>query len=253
MKIKCYIPSYSCPEYFYKVVNTFASYHHDVTFILYVASDVDPKRLPQNKCDIRKFDPSIGHGLVHQYYDDIKKDIDNYDIFIYSEDDIEILPETFDLFLKLNRELDDEHVVGFMRYEIYEGRYYMNEFQPGTPHSIAPQPQKINNKWYVSYQNVHQGCFILEKRNLKKLLSNPEFVSGWPNNKVMLEDAATNVYKSTWPGTPNGLQRVCPVNEVKNLIIHHLSDRHTKISRNYLELNQVEQEIQLCLTRLPHQ
>ena len=235
--ILCYIASFTNHSDFYKVLETVQSYKkYKVDIIIYTTEPIYPNHLTDN-VKVFNYDKSIKENLVTQHRSHILTSINDYDLFLYLENDIIINESTIDTFIEENSILDDNTTVGFIRYEDCNGKKYLNEFMPGCTHNHLPKFKNINDKTYFTLCNVHQGCYLLEQRHLKKFISNNQFTL---NLGPGLEAAASNFYKSDlWPGLPNALEKVYPVNKLEQLLIHHASNKHTKTNTGFLTFDQL--------------
>jgi hypothetical protein len=236
-KILCYIASFTNHSEFYKVLETVLSYKkYKLDVIIYTTDPVNPIYL-LNNVKVITYDKSIKENLVTEHRKHIPISINDYDLFLYLENDIIINESTLDTFIEENSLLDDNTTVGFIRYEDCNNKKYLNEFMPGCTHNHLPTFKTINNKLYFTLNNVHQGCYLLEQRHLKKFISNNQFTL---NLGPGLEAAASNFYKSNlWPGLPNTLEKVYPVDKLEQLLIHHASNKHTKTNTGFLTFDQL--------------
>lgn len=257
MKIAIYIPSYNLSDYFYKVIKNFMNFKtHEVHIKTYTINPLDLKQtfnkvtINDNNFSITPFhfDASIKQGLAFKYRDHLIEDKDKYDLFVYCEDDILINESVINTFIEENKQLSDEEVIGVLRYEAFIGGKYLTEFDETTAHthSLTPVIKEINNRKYFSTENVHQGCWILERRNLNKILIDNEFVFKWGELSKfgeISEDAASNVYGGKWPGTSKGLNRIIPIDKVDNLLVHHLSNKYIKKCDSIWSINKLKEKL----------
>jgi len=236
-KILCYIASFTNHSEFYKVLETVLSYKkYKLDVIIYTTEPVQFNYL-LNNVKVITYDKSIKENLVTEHRKHIPISINDYDLFLYLENDIIINESTLDTFIEENSLLDDNTTVGFIRYEDCNNKKYLNEFMPGCTHNHLPTFKTINNKLYFTLNNVHQGCYLLEQRHLKKFISNNQFTL---NLGPGLEASASNFYKSNlWPGLPNTLEKVYPVDKLEQLLIHHASNKHTKTNTGFLTFDQL--------------
>ena len=225
-KILTFIPSYGTNNSDYlklilKELNSIDT--HKIDIILYTTEDYD---FIGSDIDVRKYNRDIKLGLTHEYKSDLLKNIDNYDLFLYLEDDILFTHENLITFENENKYLPDNYVIGLIRYEEHNGKKYLNEMCKNSgQHSAIPVVGQTGGRYYFSIENVHQGSFILERRNIKKLMSDNKFIINFGES---LEDAASNFYKGKWPGSFNGLNKIYPSDSIDNLMIHHLPNKHSK-------------------------
>ena len=140
-----------------------------------------------------------------------------YDLFIYSEDDILITERNIDAFVEMTKILPEKYIAGFIRYEISEtGRKYYNDFHNRfhwDPNSVL----KIGEDIFAYYTNEHSGCFILTQGQLQKAINSGGFLL--PPRKGRYgtpETAATDPY------TQCGLKKLICISNMNDFCIHHL-------------------------------
>ena len=63
------------------------------------------------------FKPEIRHGLAFVHRQHMMEQADNYDLFIYSENDVLIREENLEAYLRVTERLPPEYLSGFLRYE----------------------------------------------------------------------------------------------------------------------------------------
>lgn len=244
-KILCFIASYHNIEEFYRVLHTTLSYqNYDVDIIVYTTEAVNPEYLKSN-VSVKYYSKEIGHYLtcLHRY--DILPNIEKYDMFLYLENDIVINEATINTFVHENYLLPSDHSIGFIRYEECNSKRYLNEFMPNSSHNHLPKYKILNNRKYFYTENVHQGCWLLEKRNLLQLVKHDplRFDLNFVNN---LEAAASNFYRSDmWPGLPNSINKVYPIDCIDQLFIHHASNKHTQTNRGFMTDVELKNHIEL--------
>jgi len=141
----------------------------------------------------------------------------DYDLFIYTEDDTLITEDNISAFLDLTKFLNDDEIAGFMRYEIGPDnqKYY------STIHgSYFWDPRSIRRRGHYTlahYTNDHSGGFILTAPQLKKCLDSGGFMQGVRKGRYdMLCTAATDPY------TQCGMQKLVPVSHLERFLLAHL-------------------------------
>jgi hypothetical protein len=225
-KILTFIPSYGTnnSNYLKLILEELNSIDtHNIDIILYTTEDYD---FITDNVDVRKYNKDIKIGLTHEYKLDLLNSIDNYDIFLYLEDDILFTHKNLITFENENKYLPDDYVIGLLRYEEYNGKKYLNEMcKNSDQHSSIPIVGQTDDRYYFSIENVHQGSFILERRNIKQLIDNDNFIINFGES---LEAAASNFYKGKWPGNSNGLNKIYPFDSIDDLMVHHLPNKHCK-------------------------
>ena len=140
-----------------------------------------------------------------------------YDLFIYSEDDTLITERNIDAFVKMTRILPEKYIAGFLRYEISEtGRKYYNDFHNRfhwDPNSVL----KIGEYIFAYYTNEHSACFILTQGQLQKAINSGGFLLPPRKGRYgMPETAATDPY------TQCGLKKLICISHLNDFCVHHL-------------------------------
>jgi len=159
------------------------------------------------------FNESIGHDLVNQYKNDLVKFVDNFDLFMYSEDDILITEENIKCFLEWKDILFSNEICGFLRYEEKNGEKYFIDMH----HSFPSLKHKTSNLF--SIHNLHQGCWILTKKQLIKLLDYiPDYIENHPKYGKLEQGA-------TWPFIIGKFTKLYPM-DFSKLMIHHLPNKY---------------------------
>ena len=217
------------------------------------------KGLKYKNLDIKQeiFDASLGYWLAHRHKKFIAENKDEFDIFVYSENDMLITEENIDVFAKHSKNLSKTNLVpGFLRYETNNGKdKYLIDLHPNhaanripfyfaTKHIISMLPEKtalalglhpiirksniqINGKRYFEVQNLHQGSYVLTKSQLKTVLGSGNYFNEKNNYAGVREGAASNVYAKC------GITKVIGQDDLENSLIHHLPDKYARMHPTY--------------------
>jgi len=143
--------------------------------------------------------------------------VDQYDLFIYSEDDTLIEEKHVDAFLAATELLPQDCIAGFMRYEIGpDGTKYYSTLHGHfhwDPHSVL----RAGGEVFAHYTNEHSACFIITRDQLKKGLANGGFLKGPRIGRYdMLCTAATDPY------TQCGMKKLICISRFDDFCLHHL-------------------------------
>ncbi len=162
--------------------------------------------------------------------------VDDYDLFIYSEDDTLITKRNIDAFLAMTRMLPEEYIAGFIRYEISEkGRTYYNDFHKHfhwDPNSVV----KIGGDSFAYYTNEHSACFMLTHGQLQRVINSGGFLLPPRRGRyAMPETAATDPY------TQCGLKKLICISRLKDFCVHHLPNVY--IGKMGVDAEDAEREI----------
>jgi hypothetical protein len=185
----------------------------------------------------------LGHGLVFEPRQYMLDHIDDYDYFLYNEDDILIPKESLEYAIKVNEKLIKHNLqynVGFLRYELKNNITEFVDLHPGNSihlggngvSDIIRYVTKIEEEYYFNAWNPHSGNFLLHKDQIKLLKSNNHFpTSPIATYAGILESGAT--------GFNDVIRKFTPTEGYKNLMVHHMSDKYTfnpvKVSTDMLD------------------
>ena len=193
------------------------------------------------KTEIRSKD--LGHGLVFEPRQYILDHIEEYDYFLYNEDDIFISKESLEFAIETNEKLIQHNIqynVGFLRYELENN---IPEFVDLAPYNsvhlggngvsdVIRYVTNIKNEYYFNAWNPHSGNFLLSKEQVKLLHTNNYF-STVPKATYcgILESGAT--------GFNEVIVKYTPVENYKKLMVHHMSNKYifnpVKVSTDLLD------------------
>ena len=147
--------------------------------------------------------------------------LDQYDLFIYSEDDTLITERNVDAFMEVTQVLPDNYIAGFIRYEVSEsGRKYYSTIHSHyhwNPNSVM----KIGNYILAHYTNEHSACFILTQNQLKKAIYSGGFLLPARAGRYGMPETA-----STDPYTQCGLKKMVCISHLENFSLHHLPNAY---------------------------
>jgi 2-polyprenyl-3-methyl-5-hydroxy-6-metoxy-1,4-benzoquinol methylase len=143
--------------------------------------------------------------------------MEDYDLFIYSEDDTLITERSIDAFIEVTRILPKEFIAGFIRYEISESgnKYYstIHAHYHWDPNSVL----QIGKYIFAHYTNDHSACFILTKGQLKRAIHSGGFLLPPRIGRYdMLVTAATDPY------TQCGMKKLVCISRLDEFCLHHL-------------------------------
>jgi 2-polyprenyl-3-methyl-5-hydroxy-6-metoxy-1,4-benzoquinol methylase len=145
----------------------------------------------------------------------------DYDLFIYSEDDTLITEKHIEAFLKAQAKLEENEIAGFIRSEVSpEGATYITSIH----HHFRWLPDSVVNRGgdlFAQYSNQHSGCFIITRKQLLKAISSGRFLIP-PHSEFygMLESAASDIY------TQCGLRRLICLSQIKDFVVPHLANKY---------------------------
>ncbi|SEK68905.1 Methyltransferase domain-containing protein [Roseivivax marinus] len=146
---------------------------------------------------------------------------DEFDYFIYSENDTLITQANFDAFAEVEETLPDHCIAGFLRHEIGPDGALHYSTVHGSYHWEPATVQVIKGEVFANYSNEHSAAFILSRRKLKHCIASGGFLRDPHVGRYdMLCSAATDPY------TGCGLQRLICVSRIEEFSLHHMPDKY---------------------------
>jgi SAM-dependent methyltransferase len=150
--------------------------------------------------------------------------IEEYDLFIYSEDDTLVRWPTLKAFLEALEILQENEIAGFLRTEqAKDGRVYFS-----TCHSFfrwIPSSVRQRGKYlWAKYSNEHSACFIATKQHIRKAMQSGGFPTETHEGRFdMLCSAATDIYTSC------GFERLICIDRIADFTLQHLPNKYIGI------------------------
>jgi 2-polyprenyl-3-methyl-5-hydroxy-6-metoxy-1,4-benzoquinol methylase len=147
--------------------------------------------------------------------------LNEYDLFLYSEDDMLISEKNVRAFVEACEVLNDDEVPGFLRTEAdAEGReYFCDAFDTWhwNPYSVVERGGKV----FASFSNEHSAAYILNRAQLRKCIESGGFlIPPHEDRHDLLCAAATDPY------TRCGLKRLIGVSDFEQFLVPHLSNKY---------------------------
>ena len=153
---------------------------------------------------------------------------DEYDLFLYNENDHLYTEKHFDSFIKVTKVLSENLIAGFIQYEEYpepDTRRFYPAYHADYDWDFN-SVQKIDDYTIACFGNEHQGSFLLTKFHLNKIIENmgEGFIKdeghGYDSPKVR---ACTDVY------VHGGMKKIIPVSHFKEFLVHHLPNKYINL------------------------
>ena len=149
------------------------------------------------------------------------ENVDRYDLFIYSEDDIQFKEDNVKAFLRATRALPDNEIAGHILYEVDpSGKVWLPNFHwhfHWKPESVMTR----NGLTVGQFTNEHSAFYILTQSQLKRCIASGSFVRPpYAGQYDMLCAAATD------PFTSCGFRKVICISQLDDFLLHHLPNRY---------------------------
>lgn len=162
--------------------------------------------------------------------------LSDYNLFIYTEDDVLIQEDNVWSFLRASQVLPDRMIPGFIRFEVYpDGRKQYPDIHAGchwNPRSVGRQGEYV----YAGLSNEHSACYMLTQDQLGGVIKSGGYsLIPHSGRYDMLCAAATDPY------TQCGFRRVVCVSHIEKFELHHLPNAYV----DRLGIDEEEFRIQL--------
>ncbi|MBP0114550.1 methyltransferase domain-containing protein [Bradyrhizobium vignae] len=164
----------------------------------------------------------------------------NYDLFVYSEDDILITERNIRAWLDVTSFLPQDEIAGFLRVE------YGEDGQRNYPDIHAhfhwdPSSVKRRGDYILAhFTNEHAACFVLTREQLGNALRSGGFDVAPHQGKYDLACSA-----ATDPYTQCGLKKLVPISHLEDFTVHHLTNRY--VGRMGVGVNELGRQKEILL------
>jgi len=147
--------------------------------------------------------------------------MNDYDLFIYSEDDTPIMEKNVRAFLEVSETLPENEIAGFLRFERDpEGGVNYPELH-GHFHWDPGSVRSRGERTFAYFTNEHSACYMLTRQQLKRAIDSGGFLVEPHEGKYdLLCSAATDPY------TQCGFQKLICISRLDDFLIHHLPNKY---------------------------
>src|SRR5271165_2697316 len=116
------------------------------------------------------FSLPFGHKAI------FAENLDRYDLFAYSEDDIGVTESNIRAFLNATAQLESDEIAGFLRYEVdRSAKWKVSE--PWGPYHWKAESVKRRGAYVIAeFTNEHAGFYILTQAQLRKAIASGGFL-----------------------------------------------------------------------------
>lgn len=168
------------------------------------------------------------------------ENLERYDLFIYSEDDIGVTEENIRAFLQITPLLGPDKIAGFLRYEVDPSGGLSFPDIHGTFHWKPESVRRQGDCITAEFTNEHAGFYVLTQAQLRQIiLSGGYLVPPFHGKYGLPETAATDPY------TNCGFRKVICISAWKDFIVHHLPNRY--VGQMGIPLSSFKEQIQTLM------
>jgi 2-polyprenyl-3-methyl-5-hydroxy-6-metoxy-1,4-benzoquinol methylase len=145
----------------------------------------------------------------------------NYDLFIYTEDDILITEKNIRAFIDTTTVQPENEIAGFLRSEIGEnGKIYYPDVH-GSEHWDPQSVRTRDGYTFAFFTNEHSGCYILTRPQLQRAIDSGGFLVGPHQGRYGLPETA-----ATDPYTQCSLRKMICISHLEDFTVPHLSRKY---------------------------
>lgn len=221
-------------EFLKKIIRDYRSMSMDVHLVV---NSEAPKKLDPGVEVVVGLPGRNPHSLPFAHKRIFSENIDRYDLFVYSEDDIGVKEQSIHAFLRATADLESDEIVGHLRYELGpDGTVYLPDVH--GPFHWRPESVRCRGGYTVAeFTNEHAGFYIMTQAQLRRALASGQYLRGpYEGRYGMLETAATDPY------TCCGFRKVICISALEEFLIHHMPNRYIGVMG--IPLAAVKEQIQ---------
>ena len=176
--------------------------------------------------------------FAHKAY--FAENVGSYDLFIYSEDDMEVTERNIRAFLQATTRLSSDEIAGFLRFEVDESGSRSLPEVHGVFHWKPDSVRHRGDYTIAEFTNEHAACYLLTQDQLRRAIASGGFLRKPEEGRHdMLCTAATDPY------TRCGFRKVICISVLEDFLIHHLPNNYT--GRFGLSLEEFKAQLQTLM------
>jgi len=186
-----------------------------------VQSNIEKKLGDDIQClvDLPNTDP---RSLVFAHRQLFIDNLNNYDLFLYTENDILITQQNIEAFIETSKMLPENQVLGFVRYEVNQKNEILLTDIHYSYHWIAKSVQGVQSKIFAQFNNKHSACYLLTQSQLSTAIK-----SGNYNNFPRISGAGGILEAaSADPFIDCGLEKVICLSDIDRFLVQHLPNNY---------------------------
>lgn len=166
--------------------------------------------------------------------------VDQYDLFIYSEDDILITERNIGAFLDVTSVLNEDEVAGLMLVEKASSGELNYPQAHGSFHWDCTSVKIRGNYYLAHFTNEHAASYVLTQQQLARAIASGGFLVGTHEGKYDLPCTA-----ATDPYTQCGFKKLIPISHIDDFSAHHLPNKY--INRLGVDRSQLDAQLSVLM------
>jgi 2-polyprenyl-3-methyl-5-hydroxy-6-metoxy-1,4-benzoquinol methylase len=147
--------------------------------------------------------------------------LNQYDLFIYSEDDTLVTQRNIDAFLDVSKELAEDELAGFLRFERKkDGTMHFPDVHL-CYHWDHRSVRRRGGYTFGFFTNEHAAVYMLTRVQLRRAIASGGFLVGAHHGKYGLPESA-----ATDPYTQCGFTKLICISHLSDSLVHHLPNKY---------------------------
>lgn len=205
-------------EYLRRLVEEYRSMSYQVHIV--VTSNLQ-KPVPEGVEVVMGMPTSDPWSLPFAHKKILAERLEQYDLFIYSEDDTLATEQNIEAFLRVSKELPKTEIPGFIRYErLSDGTVNFCDVN-GHFHWDPGSVVRRGPFTFAYFTNEHAAFYLLTQEQLRSAIQSGGFLV--PPHRGKYDLACT---ASTDPYTQCGFRKLVCISHLDEFSIHHLPNRY---------------------------
>jgi SAM-dependent methyltransferase len=166
----------------------------------------------------------------------LAENVEQYDLFIYTEDDMDVSKHNILAFIQNSDALTSDEIAGFIRYETDPAGSKILTDVHGRFHWKPESVKRRGDYTVAEFSNEHAAFYILTQPQLRKAIASGGYLrEPYEGEYGLPETAATDPYTSC------GFRKVVCISHIDNFLIQHMSNLY--INRHGLSLIDFKEQI----------
>lgn len=240
LRILVVIASYgeSHLEYIRRIIHTYQSMDMDVDVVVVSES---PKELGPEVEVVVGLPSKNPWTLPFAHKAVFAQRVDHYDLFVYSEDDIEVTESQIYAFMRATAAMEPDEIPGYLRFEIAQNNVKVLTDVHGAFHWKSESVKRRGGYTIAEFTNEHAGFYIVTQQQLRRALASGEFLRAPYQGRYGLpETAATDIY------TCCGFRKVVCISALDDFLVRHMSNVY--VNRHGVLLPKFQEQIQTLIS-----
>jgi len=168
------------------------------------------------------------------------ENVERYDLFVYTEDDIEVAEGQIQAFLRATAAMGPDEIPGYLRYETSQDETKLLTDVHGS-FCWKPESARHRGEYTIAeFTNEHAGFYILTQAQLRQAIASGGFLKKPYEGRYGLPETA-----ATDPYTCCGFRKVICISALDEFLIRHMSNLY--VNRHGVPLSRFKEQVQTLI------